>query len=704
MRNTIILTIITIIMTTACSTQKEENVKNPFLGEWQTPHQTPPFNLITNDDYLPAVKAGIDEGRKEIATIVENKDNPTFENTILALENAGQLLSRVTGVFFNLLSAETNDTLQNIAKEVSPILTEYHNDISLNAELFAKVKMVYDQRASLNLTGEQNMLLEESYLGFVRSGANLSGEAKERYRTISKELSSLTLQFGDNVLKETNNYQMVITDEKELAGLTPDVIEAAAMKAKEKETEGWIFDLTFPSYSAFMKYAQNREKRKELYMAYNTKAVKGDDLDNRENVRKIVNLRLEKAKLLGYDSYAKFVLENRMAENPTKVYALLDELYDASFPAAKKEKAEMEAFAREMGDTIEELMPWDLSYYAEKLKTAKYDINDEMTRPYFELNKVIAGVFGLATDLYGITFKENRDIPVYNKEVIPYEVYDEDGTFISVFYTDFHPRASKRGGAWMTEFRGQKIVNGVDERPQVSIVMNFTKPTETKPALLSFGEVETFLHEFGHALHGMLTKCHYESLSGTNVYRDFVELPSQMLENWGVEKAFLDKFAAHYETGEKIPEALVKKIKTAQNFNAGYASLRQLSFGLLDMAWHSLETPYTGDIAAFEKDAWAKAQLFPNIEGTLMSSSFSHIFAGGYAAGYYGYKWAEVLDADAFAAFKENGIFNKATAKKFRENILEKGATEKPMTLYINFRGHEPSIEALLERSGLRKN
>lgn len=701
MRYSIFLTIITLLMTTAC-TQKEEDQKNPFLIEWNTPHQTPPFNLISNDDYLPAVKAGIEEGKTEIAAIVKSNETPTFENTILALENAGQLLNRVTGVFFNLLSAETNDTLQAIAKEVSPILTEYHNDISLNAELFAKVKAVYEQRETLNLTGEQTMLLEESYLGFVRSGANLSGEAKERYREISKELSGLTLQFGDNVLKETNKYQMVITDKLELTGLTADVIEAAAMKAKEKETEGWIFDLTFPSYSAFMKYADNREKRKELYMAYNTKAVKGDELDNRENVRKIVNLRLEKAKLLGYDSYSKFTLENRMAENPTNVYALLDKLYDASFSAAQKEKAEMEDYAKELGDNIDQLMPWDLSYYAEKLKLAKYDISDEMTRPYFELNNVISGVFGLATDLYGITFKENRNIPVYNKEVIPYEVYDEDGSFISVFYTDFHPRDSKRGGAWMTEFRGQKVVNGVDERPQVSIVMNFTKPTETKPALLSFGEVETFLHEFGHALHGMLTKCHYESLSGTNVYRDFVELPSQMLENWGVEKEFLDKFAAHYETGEKIPEALVQKIKNAQNFNAGYASLRQLSFGLLDMAWHSLETTYEGDIAAFEKEAWAKAQLFPDIEGTLMSSSFGHIFAGGYAAGYYGYKWAEVLDADAFAAFKENGIFDKATAKKFRENILEKGATEKPMTLYVAFRGHEPSIDALLERSGLK--
>ena len=689
-------------MTTACSTQKEEDVMNPFLTEWNTPHQTPPFNLFSNNDYLPAVKEGIIAGKKDVQAIIDNNETPTFENTVEALENAGTTLNKVTGVFFNLLSAETNDTLQDIAKDISPLLTEFHNDINLNENLFAKVKAVYDQRDSLQLTAEQKMLLEEQYLGFVRSGANLSGDAKARYREVSKELSKLTLQFGDNVLKETNNYELILTDKADLAGLTDGAIETAAMKAKAKEVEGWIFDLSFPSYVAFMKYADNRERRKELYMAYNTKACKGDEFDNKEIVKHIVNLRLEKAQLLGYTNYASYVLENRMAETPENVYNLLEQLFDASHKAALKEKAELEAHAKEIGDNIGELMPWDLSYYSEKLKTAKYDINDEMTRPYFELNKVIDGVFGLATELFGISFKENRDIPVYHQEVIPYEVYDENGKFISVFYTDFHPRDSKRGGAWMTEFRGQKFVNGVDNRPHVSIVMNFTRPTETKPALLSFGEVETFLHEFGHALHGMLTKCHYESLSGTNVYRDFVELPSQILENWGAEKAFLDQFAAHYKTGEKIPAALVEKIKTAQNFNAGYASLRQLSFGFLDMSWHSIEAPFDGDVFDFEDKAWAKTQIFPDIKGTLMSGAFSHIFAGGYAAGYYGYKWAEVLDADAFAAFKENGIFDKATAKKFRENILEKGSTQKPMALYVNFRGHEPSIDALLERSGLK--
>lgn len=674
---------------------------NPLLGDFTTPHNAPPFDKIKNEHYLPALEAGIKQGEQEIAAIKNNAEAPTFENTIVALDNVGRLLGRNAGIFFNLLSSETNDELQNIAQQVSPMLTKFQNDISLDPVLFERIKAVYDQKDQLDLTPEQEMLLQNSYDGFVRSGANLSDKDKEKFREISTELSKLSLDFGENVLKETNAYEKHITDKDLLAGLPESALEAAAGKAKAKDKEGWLFDISMPSYLAVMKYADNRELRKELYMAYGSKSFKGDEFDNQENVKRIVELRLEMSKLLGYNNYADYVLEQRMAMNPDGVYGLLNDLYEASYKVALQEKQEVQDYAETQGFDGE-LMPWDWSYYSEKLKVEKFDLNDEMLKPYFELSNVVDGVFGLATDLYGITFKENKDIPVYNDEVTAYEVFDADGKFLSVFYTDFHPRPGKRGGAWMNDFKGQWKENGVDSRPHVTIVMNFTRPTETKPALLTFSEVETFLHEFGHALHGMLANSTYSSLSGTNVYRDFVELPSQIMENWAVEKEFLDRFAKHYKTGETIPAELVQKIVDSQNYLAGYLSTRQLSFGYLDMAWHTLEKPYTGDVKAFEEKAWKKTQIFDSVDGVCMSTQFGHLFAGGYAAGYYGYKWAEVLDADAFSVFKEKGLFNKEVAASFRENILEKGGTEHPMELYKRFRGHEPSVDALLKRSGLQ--
>ncbi|WP_297085759.1 M3 family metallopeptidase [uncultured Draconibacterium sp.] len=673
---------------------------NPLLGEFNTPHNAAPFDKIENDHFLPAFEEGIKQGKADVEKIKNNTDAPTFENTVVALDQVARLLGRTSGIFFNLLSSETNDELQEIAQRVSPMLTAFQNDISLDPVLFERVKAVYDKKAELNLTPEQETLLENSYIGFVRRGANLSDSDKEKFRAFSTELSKLSLDFGENVLKETNGYELYIADKSKLAGLPEGALEAAAGKAKAKELEGWVFDISMPSYLPFMKYADNRDLRKELYLAYGSKSFKNNELDNQEKVKRIVELRLETAKLLGYKNYADYVLERRMATNADGVYGLLNDLYEASHKVALKEKAEILEYARKNGFE-DDLMPWDWSYYSEKLKVEKFDLNDEMLKPYFELSHVVDGVFGLATDLFGITFKENKNIPVYNDEVTAYEVFDADGTFLSVFYTDFHPRAGKRGGAWMNDFKGQWMENGVDSRPHVTIVMNFTRPTETKPALLTFNEVETFMHEFGHALHGMLAKSTYSSLSGTNVYRDFVELPSQIMENWAVEKEFLDRFAKHYETGEPIPAELVQKIIASQNYLAGYLSVRQLSFGYLDMAWHTLESAYEGKVKDFEENAWKKTQIFPAIDGVCMSTQFGHLFAGGYAAGYYGYKWAEVLDADAFSVFKEKGLFNKEVAASFRKNILEKGGTEHPMILYKRFRGQEPSVDALLKRSGL---
>lgn len=674
---------------------------NPLLGEFNAPHDAAPFDKIENKDFLPAFKKSIEVGEAEVESLLGNNSEPTFDNTIVAMENIGRLLNRTAGIFFNLLSSETNEELQKIAQEISPMLTKFQNDITLNPVLFENIKVIYAQKNQLDLSVEQQTLLENTYVGFVRQGANLTEDQKDKFRKISTELSQLSLTFGENVLKETNKYELHITDKSKLVGLPEGVLEAAAGKAKSKEKEGWVFDITMPSYLPFLKYADNRELRKELYLAYGSKSFKGDELDNQKNVKRITELRLELANLLGYKNYADYVLERQMAMNPAGVYNLLDNLYEASYNVAKKEKAEIQEFAKKSGFESE-IMPWDWSYYSEKLKVEKFDLNDEMLKPYFELSKVVDGVFGLATELYGITFNPNKSIPVYNNEVTAYEVFDADGKFLSLFYTDFHPRKGKQGGAWMNDFKSQWKENGIDSRPHVTIVMNFTRPTETKPALLTFSEIETFLHEFGHALHGMLANSTYSSLSGTSVYCDFVELPSQIMENWAVEKEFLDRFAVHYKTGEKIPAKLVNKIVDSQNYLAGYLSIRQISFGYLDMAWHTLEKPYNGEVKDFEEQAWKKTQVFLTIDESCMSTQFGHLFAGGYAAGYYGYKWAEVLDADAFSVFKEKGLFNKKVAASFRKNILEKGGTEHPMILYKRFRGQEPSVDALLERSGLK--
>ncbi len=676
---------------------------NPFLTKHKTPFETIPFDLIKIEHYEPAFDEAMKLHNQEIEAITNNPEAPAFANTIEALEHSGHTLNLVSSVFFNLNSAESNDQMMDLSQKISPKLTEHSNNISLNEKLFARVKAVYDQRDKLALNAEQKMLLERTYISFEKNGATLKGEDKEKFRKLSTELSQATLMFGQNVLKETNNFLMLLTDKSELSGLPADVVEAAALRAKQKEKEGWAFDLSMPSYVAFMKYAERRDLREKLYRAYNSKCMNGGEFDNRGLVNDIARLRMEIAQLMGYQNYAEYALKDRMAKNEANVTDLLNKLLTAYKPAALQEYKEIQGFAIGYEKKDLTIMPWDWSFYAEKLKDTKYRINDEMLRPYFELEHVKKGVFGLATELYGLTFKKNPNIPVYHPEVEAFEVYDARKKFIAILYTDFHPRAGKRNGAWMTSFREQYKLNGKDHRPNVSIVMNFTRPTETKPALLTYDEVNTFLHEFGHALHGMLTECTYESLSGTNVYRDFVELPSQIMENYLTEKEFLDRFAIHYQTGETIPAELVKKIKEADNFNVAYACVRQLNFGFLDMAWHTLKTPYTGDSLAFETEACDKTQILPRTDGVSISTAFNHIFAGGYAAGYYSYKWAEVLDADAFSVFKQKGIFNKETARSFRENILQNGGTEDPMLLYKRFRGQEPTIDALLERTGIKK-
>lgn len=680
-------------------------VQNPFFETYTTPHNTIPFDKIKTGDYKPAILQGINLQNAEIDSIIHNTETPTFENTIVAYEKSGELLHHVNTVFGNLLSAETNDELQELAKEIMPLMSEHENNISLNEELFARIKSVYEQQAGEELTSEQTKLLDDIYKGFVRNGANLQGEDKEKYRSLCTELSLQTLQFSENNLKETNEYQLVLTEESQLSGLPESAIEAAAETAKEKGVEGWAFTLQAPSFGPFMTYADNRDLRRELYMAYNTKCTHDNAYNNLSIVTRIVNIHTEIAQLLGFDNFAEYNLQERMAQNSDAVYKLLNQLLDAYSPTARKEYEEVQALARqEQGDDFV-LMPWDWGYYSHKLKDKKFNIDDEMLRPYFELSKVIEGVFGLATKLYGITFKKNADIPVYHKDVDAYEVFDKDGKYLAVFYTDFHPRAGKRSGAWMTSYKGQWMdeKTGENSRPHISIVMNFTKPTQDKPALLTFGEVETFLHEFGHSLHGIFANSTYESLSGTNVYWDFVELPSQFMENFAIEKDFLHTFARHYQIGELIPDELVQRIVDSSNFNAAYACLRQVSFGLLDMAWYTRNTPFEGDVKAYEKKAWEKTQILPSIEETCMSTQFSHIFAGGYSAGYYSYKWAEVLDADAFSLFKQKGIFNPEVATSFRENILSKGGTEHPMALYTRFRGQEPTIDALLIRNGIKK-
>jgi peptidyl-dipeptidase Dcp len=677
---------------------------NPLLGAYRTPRETCPFDKIKQAHYLPAVEEGIRQLEKEVATIASNPQPPTFENTIVALEHSGKLLERVTSAFFTVLNAEADDSLMNLSQEILPKLSECRNNIHLNETLFARVKAVYDRRASLNLPVEASRLLQQTYDGFADNGAALPPEGKERFRQLSMELSQLQLIFEQNVLKDKNRYELLLTDEKDLAGLPESIREAALLAAGEKGKTGWLFTLSEPSYVPFMQYADNRSLREQLYRARQRVGNGDDAYDNRENVRKIVRIRMEIAQLLGYQNFAEYELKNKMAGKSENVYRLLEQLLEAYKPVAVNEYNTLQGFATGIENRPVTLMPWDWNYYSEKLKNIRFRVDDEMTRPYFELERVTQGVFGLATQLYGITFRENRKIPVYHKEVTPYEVFDEDGKFLAVLYTDFFPREGKRSGAWMDgiqpQYRDQK---GIDHRPHVIIVMNFTRPTETKPSLLTHEEVNTFLHEFGHALHGMLSEVTYGSLSGTSVEQDFVELPSQIMENWLNEEPFLDRIAAHYQTGEKIPSELVRNLVDASNFNTGYLCCRQVSFGLLDMAWHTLTTPFEGDVAEFEKTAWERAVILPSVPGTLMSGSFNHIFAGGYAAGYYGYKWAEVMDADAFSVFKATGIFDRNVANAFRAHILSKGNTEKPDVLYRRFRGCEPSIDALLIRNGVKK-
>lgn len=679
-------------------------MENPLLQPYHTLHDTTPFDRIGLEDYEPAIRKGMEAEDAEIQQIINNPEAPTFENTVLALEQSGKLLDRVTTVLFNLMSAETCDELDAIAEKLMPELSEHANNISLNEKLFDRIKQVYQQKDRLTLTQEEQRLLEKTYDGFQRNGANLSEKDKETYRNLSMELSSLTLKFSQNHLKETNKYELVLTDEADLEGLPESTREAAALTAKEKGKEGWVITLQAPSYVPFMKYSKRRDLRKQLYLAYNTQCTHDDEFNNEEIVKKLVNLRMQIAQLLGFTDYADYVLRKRMAEDSTHVYKLLNDLLEAYTPKALQEVEEIKQLACKQEGTDFQLMPWDFSYYAEMQKEQKYALNEEELRPYFELEQVKQGVFGLATKLYGITFKENKDIPVYHPDVQAYEVFDRDGSYLAVLYTDFHPRAGKRSGAWMTSYKEQWIdSDGTNSRPHVSVTMNFTKPTAEKPALLTFSEVNTFLHEFGHALHGMFANTRFQCMSGTNVYWDFVELPSQIMENFATEKEFLNTFARHYQTGEPIPETLIQRIIDASNFNVAYACLRQISFGLLDMAWYTRQTLFEGDVKAYEKAAWKKAQVLPQPEETCMSVQFGHIMSGGYSAGYYSYKWAEVLDADAFSVFKEKGIFNTDVARSFRENILSKGGTEHPMTLYKRFRGQEPTIDALLKRNDIKR-
>ena len=667
---------------------------------FNTKYNTAPFSQIKNEDYLPAFQEGIALAKAEIDAIVNNSENPTFENTIETLAFSGNTLDRISSIFFNLNSAETSDEMQKIAQEVSPLLSEFGNDVRLNAALFAKVKAVYEQKETLNLNPEQTTLLDKKYKIFSRNGANLSDDKKTILREIDKELSKLSLQFGENVLAETQAFQMHLTDEKDLAGLPEGTIEAARSLAKSLEKEGWIFTLDHPSYLPFVTYSDNRELRKKMAIAFGARAFQNNEYDNQEIVLKIAKLRFDRAQVLGYATHAHFVLEERMAENPEKVKTFSNDLLAKAKPAAQKEFAELTAFAKKL-DGIDQLEKWDGAYYSEKLKQQLFNLDDETLKPYFQLEKVLDGAFTIAQKLYGITFEEIFDIDTYHDEVKTYEVKDEDDQFVAIFYADFFPRKGKRNGAWMTSYKSQYIKDGSNERPHISNVCNFTKPTETKPSLLTFNEVTTLFHEFGHGLHGMLANTTYPSLSGTNVYWDFVELPSQIMENWCYEAEALALFAYHYQTGEMIPLELVQKIKESASFQEGMATMRQLSFGLLDMGWHGQDPSNIKDIKTFETEQFSATQLYPEVKENAMSTAFSHIFQGGYSSGYYSYKWAEVLDADAFAYFQEKGIFNKEVATKFKENVLSKGGTEHPMLLYKRFRGQEPKPDALLKRAGL---
>ena len=679
---------------------------NPFFEPYGTPHDTVPFGRIQVKDYEEAFMEGIKRDDEATDKIINDPAEPTFENTIARVdtdkgEHYYDLLDRVSNVFSCMLSAETSDELDALAQKMSPILTKHANDVRLNKRLFERVKYVYEHHRDLN--PEEQMLLETSYDGFVRSGALLDDAGKERLRQLTEEAGILSLQFSQNLLKENKAFTLHLTDEHDLDGLPETAREAAALTAQEQNKEGWIVTLDYPSYLPFMTYSTRRELREQLYMARNTECIHDNSENNLDICKHLINLRRELAQLLGYETYADYVLKHRMASNIKNVYQLLDDLITAYKPTAIEEREELIRLARELEGDDFELQEWDMAYYSHKLKLRKYNLDAEMLRPYFELSNVIKGVFGLANKLYGITFKETKDIPVYHPDVKAYEVFDADGAFLAVFYADFHPRKGKQGGAWMTEFQGQWIDHkGVNVRPHVSVVMNLTKPTTEKPALLTLGEVETFLHEFGHSLHGMFANTRFESLSGTNVWWDFVELPSQFMENFAVEKDFLRTFAFHYQTGEAIPNELIDRIVQSRNFMTATGCLRQVSFGLLDMAYYTQRDAFTADIIPFEEKAWEQAMISPQRSDTCMTAQFSHIMSGGYAAGYYSYKWAEVLDADAFSVFKKHGIFDRATAQSFRDNILSWGGTEHPMTLYKRFRGGEPTIDALLERNGIK--
>jgi len=679
--------------------------KNPFLEPYGTLHDTVPFDRIRLEDYEEAFMEGIRRDNEYLEKTINNPEKPTFDNTILNPFDEGDnyydLLDRVSTVFFNLLSAETNDEMDALAQKMQPILTQHANDMRLNPQLFERIRQVHLHHR--RLTPEEKMLLDNCYEGFVRSGALLDEEGKTKLRQLTEEASMLSLQFSQNLLKENKAFTLHITDEAQLDGLPDTAREAAALAAKEAGKEGWLFTLDMPSYSPFMTYSTQRELRKQMYMARNTECTHDNSENNIEICKRLINLRREIAQLLGYKTYADYVLKRRMASNVRNVYRLLDDLIDAYKPTAMKEREELIKLFKKNNSQLK-MMPWDSGFYSHKLQMKKYNLDAEMLRPYFELSKVINGVFGLANRLYGITFKENKDIPVYHPDVKAYEVFDKDGSYLAVFYADFHPRKGKQGGAWMTEYQGQWITKkGENIRPHVSVVMNLTKPTDEKPALLTLGEVETFLHEFGHSLHGMFANTRFESLSGTNVWWDFVELPSQFMENFSVEKDFLRTFAFHYQTGEPLPDDLIRRIVKSRNFMAATACLRQVSFGLLDMAYYTKKDAFTDDIIPFEKKAWKKAILGEQLPDTCMTVQFSHIMAGGYAAGYYSYKWAEVLDADVFSVFKRHGIFDQETAQRFRDNILSRGGTEHPMTLYKRFRGGEPTIDALLKRNGIKR-
>ena len=667
---------------------------------FDTQYNTAPFSKIEDKNFLSAFKVAIANAKEEIDAITNNSEIPNFKNTIEALDFSGEQLDRISSIFFNLNSAETNETIQKIAQDVSPLLSEFSNDITLNETLFKRVKSVYDSKASLQLTTEQMTLLDKKYKSFSRNGANLAEDKKQQLREIDKKLSQLKLKFGENILAETNKFEMLITNEKDLSGLPEGTIEAAKQLAESKDKSGWMFTLDYPSYIPFMTYADNRALRKQLAIAAGEKAFKKDDLDNQSNVLEIAKLRFERANLLGYKTHAHFVLEERMAKTPEKVQDFLNELLEKAKPAAKREFSELEQFAKNL-DGIDQLQKWDSSYYSEKLKQKLFHLDDEKLKPYFKLEYVIEGVFKVAQKLYNLQFEEIHTIDKYHDDVLTYKVTDSKNNLVSIFYADFFPRAGKRNGAWMTSFKPQSIKEGVNHRPHISIVCNFTKPTKSKPSLLTFNEVTTLFHEFGHALHGMLANTTYPSLSGTSVYWDFVELPSQVLENWCYEKDALELFAKHYETDEVIPMELVNKIKASSTFHEGMQTLRQLSFGLLDMSWHGQDPSSIIDVKTHELKAFENTKLFPDVANNCMSTSFSHIFQGGYSSGYYSYKWAEVLDADAFEYFKEKGVFNSEVAEKFKNHVLSQGGTENPMTLYKRFRGQEPKPEALLKRAGL---